>query len=145
MELLQQYESGRLFLNQYKIENGKRIYSAESRNYIKKALVDHYFRHGKGHISARQFLEMVQMVVEELPDEDPNIWYCVPLTDESSAKPSKRGLLYTRYRYITQTNKQYRKQKGDVVVPHTVVLAQQAKDAWEGLNGTEQTACLGIL
>ncbi|XP_065091846.1 uncharacterized protein LOC135712733 [Ochlerotatus camptorhynchus] len=139
VDLLQQYESGRLFLDQYKIENGKRIYSADSRNQIKKAVVDHYFRLGRGHISTHQFREMVQLIVDELPDEDPNIWYCVPNADLSL---SPRGLLYTRYRYISQTNKQYKKQKDDVVVHYSRVLAQQAKDTWEALNGIDQTACL---
>lgn len=143
VDILQQYESGRLFLDQYKNENGKRIYSADSRNHIKKALVDHYFRLGKGHISMHQFHEMVQLIVDELPDEDPSIWYCLPPADSSL---SARGLLYTRYRYVSQTNKQYRKQKDDLqkVVHHSKMLAQQAKDVWEALDGIDQTACLGI-
>ncbi|XP_062553874.1 uncharacterized protein LOC134219188 [Armigeres subalbatus] len=138
VEILQGSEMGLKFLDQYKVENGKRIYSAESRNYIKKALVDYYFRAGQGHIGAHEFQEMVALIMNELPDEEPTIWFSPPTADSTCST----GLLYGRYRYMMQTNKEYRKQKEAKRVQHSTMLIQQAKESWESLNSIEQNECL---
>ncbi|XP_058831748.1 uncharacterized protein LOC131690189 [Topomyia yanbarensis] len=136
LEICKWHEMGRKFLEHYRIENGKRIYSAVSRKYIKNAIVEYFLRIGKGHIAAQTFTTMVQIILDELPDEDPRIWYNPPFNGMSPG-----GLLYSRYRYLTQKDKRYRNQKSDPVVPHAASVLEQAERCWNGLSKEAQMDC----
>ncbi|XP_058831752.1 uncharacterized protein LOC131690190 isoform X2 [Topomyia yanbarensis] len=136
LEICKLDDMGRKFLEQYRIEDGKRIYSAESRKYIKNSIVEYFLRIGQGHISAQIFTKMVQIILDELPDEDPRIWYNPSINGMASG-----GLLYTRYRYLTQKDKRYRVQKGDPIVPHATSVLEQAERCWNELSESAQMEC----
>ncbi|XP_058831744.1 uncharacterized protein LOC131690187 isoform X2 [Topomyia yanbarensis] len=136
VEICQWHESGRKFLEQYRIENGKRIYSADSRKYIKTALVEYFFKSGKGRITDQNFTTMVQIILDELPDEDPRIWYIPP-----SGGLTAGGLLFARYKYLMPKNKQFHVQKSDPVVPHATAVFKQEERHWKGLSKEAQLDC----
>lgn len=52
------------------------MFNAECRDLIKKAIVDHFFALGKGTLHTRHFEKMLRIILAELPDEDPRIWFC---------------------------------------------------------------------
>lgn len=97
------YESGRVFIEMYKNVDGIKIYPSEARKYIKITLLERVFRIYKGHISHLIYEEIVQTILNELPDEDRRVWY----TPHSSTNCAG-GLLYGRYCYLKQNDKRYR-------------------------------------
>lgn len=138
MEICELHETGRKFLEQYKKENGKRIYPAESRKYIKNAVVDYFYRCSNGHIVSQTFPRMVQIILDELPDEDPGIWY-IPKDNNHAAA----GLLYTRYKYLLQKDYNSRAQKNSAVVAAPAAAKVPADHLWIDLPESEQLKCSG--
>ncbi|XP_053688212.1 uncharacterized protein LOC128737566 isoform X2 [Sabethes cyaneus] len=136
LEICEVHETGRKFLEQYKKENGKRIYPAESRKYIKNAVVDYFYRCGNGHIVSQTFPRMVQIILDELPDEDPGIWY-IPKDNNHAAA----GLLYTRYKYLLQKDYNSRSQKNSNTVVAPAATEVPAEQTWLDLPENEQLKC----
>ncbi|XP_055536186.1 uncharacterized protein LOC129724927 [Wyeomyia smithii] len=78
VEICERYEAGQKFLEIYR-KNENKAYTASCRRLIKEAMVEHFFRFGKGHITCEIFTEMAAIIQRELPKEDLRTWY-VPCT-----------------------------------------------------------------
>lgn len=124
----------------YKVENEKKIYPPESRNMIKKAMIEHFYQLTKGHITHNHFMEMVQTIVNELPDEDPRTWY-IPALQKRSAG----GLLYNRYRYVQQIDKRFKRTSGSSFDPD-VGQSETPKDVstWQTMTSSDKAASEGM-
>lgn len=140
LEICSKYPEGRLFLDTYKVENEKKMYPPESRNDLKKAMVEHFFQLTKGHITHNHFMEMVQTIINELPDEDPRTWY-VP----SFQKKSAGGLLYNRFRYVQHTDKRFRRTSDSTVGSVGQSGIPKEFSTWQTMTSTDKTVCEGMI
>ncbi|XP_062557244.1 uncharacterized protein LOC134222117 [Armigeres subalbatus] len=134
IEICSKNDFGRAFLDGYRNVNGKREYSPDSRVFLKKALVEHFFRLNKGHITHNNFMEMVQTIRNELPDEDVRTWYVPQMRNKSGG-----GLLYNRYRYIQHTDKRFKQSQHEVEESGPSRSFQNS--SWETLSSDEKERC----
>lgn len=134
LSICSKYDYGRKFMQSYTIKDGKREYTPESRKYLKKAVVEHFFVLTRGRITHQHFTEMVQIILEELPDEDARTWY-VPVFKNKSAG----GFLYNTYRYMQSTDKRFKKtpEQQDEPGPSHSFKHQ----LWDNMNADQKAKC----
>lgn len=102
---------------------------------MKEAVVQHYFEKGRGQITSSVFSQMVKIILMELPDEDPHTWY-----NPSVKNQAANGLLYTRYRYLLQHDRRYRKDNPTAKLSSSMHLETVAS-TWEHMTEAERDTC----
>lgn len=140
-EIFKKSIDGKKFLDAYKIIDGKREYPPDSRKILRKVLVEYFFVLTKGHISNQHFLEMVQIITDELPDEDPRTWYTPAGKKNGKMAKSASGFLYNTYRYLQQTDKRY-KTTSQPDENEAGTSDSNTQLAWEELNAEQKTNCV---
>lgn len=139
MQFCETSDSGKQFLDIY-TANGMSKNAAELRKLLKIAVVEHFYRLGRGHINQHTFREMVQMICNEISTEDPSVWYSASTCNTNSAG----GLLYSRYRYLQQHDIRFRNDKNITpTVSRKRMVAEKAGKDWTDLEKSEQNKCIG--
>lgn len=140
LEVCQHSDYGKKFLDKYIDAAGNKKFTAACRKLIKFAVVDYYFRLYRGHITQPTFFEMVSLIREELPAENPRVWYAPGV-----GKNSPTGYLYFRYRYIQQHDNPFSKTDNPpAVIPKMTVNAEIARKQWGDMTESEQNLCKGL-
>lgn len=145
LEICERSEAGRKFLNIYSSNAGDNLNTPECRKYIKDAVVEYFFVLKNGKITSSEFSQMVQIICNQLPNEDPKTWYTPKMENKAPG-----GLLFTRYKYILQNDKRFKKHTASSSAL-TPKLEQQPGDTkqdheqWNKLSVDERDQCLGML
>lgn len=117
--------NGQKFLRAYIRPNGTKAPITDPMRYhVRNALVEHYYPICEGSITDPWLTQMRDIVMAELPDEDPESWY-VAAADGQPAS----GLLYDRYRtYRKGMRKKAREQQGqNLVNQHSASVKKKRK------------------
>ncbi|XP_058820707.1 uncharacterized protein LOC131682911 [Topomyia yanbarensis] len=136
LQICKRYDSGKMFLAMYVQKDGTKLFQPACRKFIKVTVVEHFYRSGKGHISHQNFVEMLNLIKQELPEEHDQIWYSA-----ASMGTASGGLLYSRCRYLQQHDLRYRKEKKRLI-SHSTTVAEQFTKAWDTLSNEDQNHCL---
>lgn len=128
------------------------------RYHVRNSLVEHYYPICEGSITDPWLTQMRDIVMDELPDEDPESWYVA-----AAAGQPARGLLYDRYRtYRKGMRKKAREQQGQNPVNQDSVLVKKKRkrpevqdpapesppkpeSQWNALTAEEKNVNTGLL